>query len=88
MNLITNSSTEIENLSEEKIAELRCAFQLFDKDSDGKITTVELGDILRKLGYTPTDEDLMPMIQQVDTNGNGDVDFKEFLECIYLGVSA
>ena len=79
MSKITSSS-EQENLSEEKIAELRCAFQLFDKDSDGKITTVELGDILKKLGYSPSDKDLQQMIQEVDLNGNGDVDFKEFLE--------
>ena len=42
------SEGEEQHLSEEKIAELRSAFQLFDKDNDGKITTFELGDILRK----------------------------------------
>lgn len=74
------SNANMETLSEEKIAEFRCAFQLFDKDSDGRITTVELGDILRKLGYNPTPEDLKDMIKEVDIDGNGNVDFQEFLE--------
>ena len=43
-------SSEEDNLSEEKIEELHSAFQIFDKDSDGKITIEELQDILKKLG--------------------------------------
>jgi calmodulin len=73
-------TSNVETLSEEKIAEFRCAFQLFDEDSDGKITTKELGGILKKLGYSPTDEDLKDMIKEVDTDGNGNVDFQEFLQ--------
>ena len=74
------SEGEEQHLSEEKIAELRSAFQLFDKDNDGKITTFELGDILRKLQYEPTEEDLKNMISYVDTSKDGSIDFAEFLE--------
>ncbi len=74
------SFEKMETLSEDKIAEFRCAFQLFDKDSNGKITTFELGVILKKLGYNPSPEDLKDMIKEVDTDGNGNVDFQEFLE--------
>lgn len=68
-----------ENLSEEKIAEFRAAFELFDKDRDGKITTKELGTVMRNLGQNPTDNELQDMIEEVDLDGNGTIDFKEFL---------
>ena len=55
-----------ENLSEEKIAEFRAAFELFDKDRDGKITTKELGTVMRNLGQNPTDNELQEMINEVD----------------------
>jgi Ca2+-binding EF-hand superfamily protein len=68
-----------ENLSEEKIAEFRAAFELFDKDRDGKITTKELGTVMRNLGQNPTEIELIEMINEVDLDGNGTIDFKEFL---------
>jgi calmodulin len=68
-----------ENLSEEKIAEFRAAFELFDKDRDGKITTKELGTVMRNLGQNPTEVELTEMINEVDLDGNGTIDFKEFL---------
>ena len=66
-------------MSEEKIAELRSAFQLFDRDNSGKITTRELGEILQKLGYKPSASDLKTMIAKVDTSNDGKIDFNEFL---------
>jgi len=68
-----------ENLSEEKIAEFRAAFELFDRDRDGKITTKELGTVIRNLGQNPTEVELAEMIAEVDLDGNGTIDFKEFL---------
>ena len=68
-----------ENLSEEKIAEFRAAFELFDKDRDGKITTKELGTVMRNLGQNPTEAELQEMINEVDLDANGTIDFKEFL---------
>jgi calmodulin len=69
----------MKGLSEEKIAEFRCAFELFDKDRDGTITTTELGTVIEKLGQKPSDTDLKEMIKEVDLDGNGSIDFNEFL---------
>ncbi len=69
----------VENLSEEKIAEFRAAYELFDKDNDMKITTKELGTVMRNLGQNPTSGELDEMIGEVDLDGNGTIDFKEFL---------
>ncbi|XP_053384693.1 uncharacterized protein LOC123536689 [Mercenaria mercenaria] len=68
-----------ENLTEEQTAELNEAFSLFDKDGDGTITVNELGTVMRSLGQNPTDADLQDMINEVDANGNGTIDFPEFL---------
>lgn len=68
-----------ENLSEEKIAEFRAAFELFDRDRDGKITSKELGTVMKNLGQNPSETELEEMIKQVDLDGNGTIDFKEFL---------
>lgn len=68
-----------EQLTEDKIAEFREAFEIFDKDKDGYITIKELGEIMKNLGQTPTDQELNDMILEVDLDGNGNIDFKEFL---------
>ena len=68
-----------DNLTEEQIAEFKEAFSLFDKDGDGTITTKELGSVMRSLGQNPTEAELQDMINEVDADGNGTIDFPEFL---------
>nr|XP_022330789.1 calmodulin-like [Crassostrea virginica] len=70
----------VAELSEEQILEFREAFSLFDKDGDETITTKELGTVMRSLGQNPTESELQEMIQEVDVDGNGTIDFDEFLQ--------
>ena len=72
-------SRQAEQLTEEQIAEFKEAFSLFDKDGDGTITTKELGTVMRSLGQNPTEAELQDMINEVDADGNGTIDFPEFL---------
>lgn len=69
----------IDNLTEEQIAEFKEAFQIFDKDGDGSITTKELGTVMRSLGQNPSDEEVRQMIEEVDEDKSETIDFKEFL---------
>ncbi|XP_041016591.1 calmodulin-like protein 11 [Juglans microcarpa x Juglans regia] len=68
-----------EVLSEEQIAEFQEAFCLFDKDGDGSITIEELANAIRSLDQNPTQEELQTMINEVDVDGNGTIEFGEFL---------
>lgn len=50
-------------------SEIHEAFQLFDKDGNGTISTKELGMAMRSLGQNPTEAELMEMINEVDEDG-------------------
>ena len=68
-----------DSLTEEQIAEFKEAFSLFDKDGDGTITTKELGTVMRSLGKNPTEDELQSLVKQADADGNGTIDFPEFI---------
>ncbi|KAF0889338.1 hypothetical protein E2562_023641 [Oryza meyeriana var. granulata] len=70
---------EVVQLRQEQVAEFREAFSFFDKDGDGCITLEELDTVIRSLGQTPTREELTEMIRDVDADGNGTIEFAEFL---------
>lgn len=68
-----------DQLSEDQINECRETFKMFDKDGDGTISAKELGIVMRQLGLNPTEDELLEMIQEVDEDGNGEINFTEFL---------
>lgn len=72
-------SYDVSKLTDQQIAEVREAFELFDKDHSGYINSKELGMVMRSLGQNPTEQELMDMINEVDEDGSGTVDFPEFL---------
>ena len=49
-------------MSVEEVNEVREAFELFDKDSDGFITIDELGTVVRSIGRKITERDLKKMV--------------------------
>ena len=42
----------------------------------------ELAAVTRSLGLDPSDQELNDMMSEVDTDGNGIIDFQEFLSLI------
>ncbi|XP_070492933.1 uncharacterized protein [Chironomus tepperi] len=67
-------------LTEEQVAEFKEVFMLFDKDEDGSITMAELAVVMRSLGQRPTETELRNMVNDVDQNDNGMIEFNEFLQ--------
>lgn len=49
--------------------EFKAAFDLFDTDGGGDISTKELGTVMRMLGQNPTREELDEIIEEVDEDG-------------------
>ena len=69
----------IDTLTTEQILEFREAFQAFDKDGNGSITTKELGTVMRSLGQNLSESEIKEIIDEVDEDKNGTIDFQEFL---------
>jgi len=68
-----------EGLSDERIEEFKEAFRSFDKDNDGLISSAELGVVMRSLGQDPSRSELNAMIADVDADGDGNINFEEFV---------
>lgn len=77
---------EIARLFEEdepSLEELKEAFDMFDQNSDGFIDAGELGKVLCSLGLVePLEVDCQRMITVFDHNGDGRLDFKEFVQLV------
>ena len=71
---------QTEVISEEQKSEYREAFALFDKNGDGTITVAELGVVMKSLGTNPNATELQDMINEVDVDGNGTLEFDEFCQ--------
>merc|ERR1712038_1433716 len=60
--------------------ELKEAFRIYDKEGQGFITNDVLKEILREIDSSLTEEDLDNIIEEVDEDGSGTMDFDEFQE--------
>ena len=69
----------VDNLPNQQIQEYKEAFSVFDRDGNGVINTDELESVLKSLGQNPTSEEVNDMIKDVDIDGNGTIDWNEFL---------
>lgn len=59
-------------------------FKLYDENKDGVIQRNELGKALRAMGKNPTEAEIDQMFAEADKDGNGVLDFKEFLRVLYF----
>ena len=60
--------------------ELHEAFKVFDKDGNGTISAAELRHVMTNLGEKLTDEEVDEMIREADVDGDGEVNYEEFVK--------
>lgn len=68
----------VEEDTEAIAKELREAFLLYDREGNGYITTDVFRDILSELDDNLPEEELDMMIEEIDADGSGTVDFEGF----------
>ena len=66
-------------MKKEQLELFRDTFVIFDKDGDGTIDSKELSTVLKSMGYNPTIEEIKEMVEDVDSDGSGSIEFLEFL---------
>ena len=66
-------------LTRAQVQEFKEAFDIFDVDGGGTITAEELGEVMKSLGQKPTRAQLEAMVREIDADGDGAIDFPEFL---------
>ncbi|KAL4235313.1 hypothetical protein ACF0H5_006948 [Mactra antiquata] len=71
-----------EQSEEDEEKELRQAFTVFDKSGCGYISASDIRDILQCLGEDLTEEEIDEMIAEVDIDGDGRIDYDEFIACV------
>ena len=67
-------------LSKEQQAELKEAFEVFDVNGDGNISAEELGVVLEAVGRKMTHEQVCDAIAKIDSSGDGEIGYDEFLQ--------
>ncbi|XP_022081065.1 calmodulin-like [Acanthaster planci] len=61
---------------------IRDAFNVFDKNGDGYISAEELNEVMLNLGEKLTEAEINAMIQEVDTDADGKVNYNEFIKVL------
>jgi Ca2+-binding EF-hand superfamily protein len=54
------------------------SFYIFDVDGSGEINQTEFAEVVRALGQTRSDEDLLEIFDKADRDKSGVIDYKEF----------
>merc|ERR1712126_427052 len=71
---------EMTNLQVDEIKCLKVFFDLFDVKKQEFLDGDGLGDIMRAMGFRPTEGELADLLHEVDEDGSGEIEFGEFCQ--------
>lgn len=74
------SKTNEINLDYQEVMRYKKRFHKFDKESKGFITTVDVQQVLQSINVHIDENSLHEILNEVDLNKNGQVEFDEFLQ--------
>lgn len=75
----TMAGRKIDHVTAEQLQDFKASFSLFDQDGDGRVSKDELRTAMRSLGQNPTEQDLDEIMREVDKDGNGTIEYEEFI---------
>jgi len=68
----------VDKLRPDELQAFKEAFESFDKNADGTISTKELHAAMRRGGLNPTESEVQDLINSVDVDCSGFIEFAEF----------
>merc|ERR1712150_429127 len=71
---------EITGLEKDDIKVLKNCFTLFDVKKQDFLSADDLDDILRAMGFRPSKEELQELLEEIDEDGSGEIEFGEFCQ--------
>jgi calcium-binding protein CML len=71
---------ELKTPKEERDAEIKSVFKLFDKNGDGRLEKSEIKSFMIALGRETSDEEVQKLMEKVDLDKNGFITIDEFIE--------
>ncbi|PNF38183.1 Calmodulin, partial [Cryptotermes secundus] len=80
--IVSNMGATTERTADQEEKELRDAFRVFDKHNRGYISASDLRAVLQCLGEDLSEEEIEDMIKEVDVDGDGRIDFYEFVHAL------
>ena len=78
--LIEVNEKELDATTKAKTEDFVKAFQVFDKESTGKVSVGDLRYMLTGLGEKLTDAEVDELLKGVEVDSNGEIDYKKFIE--------
>jgi len=72
--------TEATALEVDEIKVLKLCFNLFDVKKQDFLSGDDLDEILRVMGFRPSAEELKEILEEIDEDGSGEIEFGEFCQ--------
>merc|ERR1739845_10760 len=77
------TSRETDRTHRLEVDEIKClknCFDLFDVKKQDYLSADDLDEIMRAMGFRPSKEELQELLEEIDEDGSGEIEFGEFCQ--------